>query len=190
MAKRPPKIKIMVSSTVFGFGEQLTQLCGALQGYGYHVLSNHYGTVYVPPNVSNTEACLNAVKECDFFLGIILPRYGSGITHQEFQEAIKLNKPRGFLAHYSIPFARQLLSQFMYLDEKARTKNPAFQFKKTPILEDIRVIDMYNEAIGDGKSMAERRWAQEFVNFQTDGMRFVETMFADYKQFKKDLEGI
>lgn len=189
MAK-PPKIKIMVSSTVYGFEHELTQLCATLNGYGYHVLSNHYGTVYVPPGVSPTDACLNAVEECDFFFGIVRPRYGSGITHQEFTRAIDLNKPRAFLAHYSVPFARQLLSQFMYSDEKTRIKNPAFAFKKTSILESIGVIDMYNEAIQDGQPISKRMWAQEFIHFQTDGMRFVETMFADYKKFKKDLEAI
>lgn len=187
MPKRPPKIKIMVSSTVYGFETELTQLCGTLTGYGYDVLNNHYGTVYVPPNVSNTQACLNAVNECDFFLGVILPRYGSGITDLEFKEAIKLNKPRGFLAHFSIPLARQLLSQFMYSDEKNRVKNPKFIFNKTTVLEDIRVIDMYNEAIGDGKPMDERKWAHPFIDFPVDGMRFIESNFADYKRFKNDL---
>ncbi len=190
MAKRPPKIKIMVSSTVFGFENDLTQICATLSGYGYDVLSNHYGTVYVPPGGSPTDACLKAVEDCDFFFGIIRPRYGSGITHQEFTKAIGLNKPRAFLAHYSVPFARQLLSQFMYSDEKARIKNAAFNFHKTSVLESIGVIDMYNEAIQDGKPIEKRIWAQEFIQFPTDRMRFVETMFADYKRFKKDLEAI
>lgn len=185
-----PKIKIMVSSTVYGFETQLTQLCASLSGYGYHVLSNHYGTVYVPPNVSNTDACLNAVEECDFFLGIILPRYGSGITHLEFKKAIELDKPRGFLAHYSVPFARQLLSQFMYSDEKNRIKNSEFKFNKTSVLENIKVIDMYNEAIQDGQPLDKRKWAQEFFDFPVDGMRFINTMFQDYKRFQRDLEAI
>lgn len=190
MAKRPPKIKIMVSSTVYGFESDLTQLCATLSGYGYDVLNNHFGTVYVPPGGSPTDACLNAVKECDFFLGIILPRYGSGITHQEFTKAISLNKPRAFLAHYSVPFARKLLSQFMYSDEKTRTKNAGFIFRKTSVLESIGVIEMYNEAIQDSKPIDKRIWAQEFIQFPTDGMRFIETMFANYQRFQQDLEAI
>jgi hypothetical protein len=188
--KAKPKIKVMVSSTVYGFESELTQVCAVLESYGYQVLSNHYGTIYVAPGVSNTDACLNAVDECDFFLGIIRPRYGSGITHQEFQRAIQLDKPRGFLAHHSVPLARQLLLQFMYSDEKRRIKNKNFQFKKTSVLEDIRVIDMYNEAIQDGQPLDKRRWVHEFIHFPNEGMRFIQTEFENYQRLQRDLEAL
>ena len=55
--------------------------------FEYKVLNSCIGSIYVAPGVSNTEACLRAVDECDFFFGIILPRYGSGITHEEFTRA-------------------------------------------------------------------------------------------------------
>lgn len=106
----------------------------------------------------------------------------------EFKKAIALDKPRGFLAHYSVPLARQLLSQFMYSDEKNRIVNPAFKFNKTPVLESVGVIDMYNEAIQDGQPLDKRKWAHEFFDFPVDGMRFINTMFADYKRFATDLE--
>ena len=147
-------IKIMVSSTVYGFEKDLRQICAAIESYKsrqyeYRVLNSHIGSIYVPPGVSNTDACLRAVDDCDFFLGIILPRYGSGITHQEFSRAIALDKPRGFLSHFSVRYARELLAQYMYTDINNRVRNPDFTFTKTRVFEDSKIIDMYNEAIQD-----------------------------------------
>ena len=188
MAKR--KLKIMVSSTVHGFKTELTQICSALEGYGYDVLNNYWGTVYVPPGASPEEACLAAVNDCDFFFGIILPRYGSGITHSEFKKAIELDKPRGFLVQAHIPFARKLLEQYMYSDVRARVRDPDFAFQRTSVLEDTRVIDMYNEAIHDGEPLEKRRWAHEFFNFPEDGMRFIKTEFGDKKRLQTDIEAL
>lgn len=186
-------IKIMVSSTVYGFEKDLRVLCATIENYKspqyeYKVLNSHIGTVYVAPGVSNTEACLRAVDECDFFLGIILPRYGSGITHQEFTRAIDQDIPRGYLSHFSVRYARELLAQYMYTDIKNRVLNPDFKFKKTPVFEDARIIDMYNEAIQDGKPMDQRRWAHEFGHFDGDEMKFIETEFKDINRLKADLD--
>jgi len=186
-------IKIMVSSTVFGFEKDLRVLCATIESYKssqykYKVLNSHIGTIYVAPGVSNTEACLRAVDECDFFLGIILPRYGSGITHQEFSRAVVQDKPRGYLSHFSVRYARELLAQYMFIDIKNRIKNPDFEFKKTPVFEDARIIDMYNEAIQDGKPMEQRRWAHEFGHFDGDEIAFIETEFKDIDRLKNDLD--
>ncbi len=186
-------IKIMVSSTVYGFEKDLRVLCATIESYKtvqyeYRVLNSHIGSVYVAPGVSNTEACLRAVDDCDFFLGIIMPRYGSGITHQEFARAIEQDKPRGFLSHYSVRYARELLAQYMYTDIKNRVRNPDFQFAKTPVFEDVRIIDMYNEAIQDGQPMEQRRWAHEFGHFDGDEMKFIETEFKDINRLKTDLD--
>lgn len=186
-------IKIMVSSTVYGFEKDLRVLCATIESYKstqyeYKVLNSHIGTVYVAPGVSTTEACLRAVDECDFFLGIIMPRYGSGITHQEFARAIEQDKPRGFLSHYSVRYAREILAQYMYTDIKNRLRNPVFEFKKTPVFEDARIIDMYNEAIQDAQPMDQRRWAHEFGHFDDDEMKFIETEFKDINRLKADLD--
>jgi len=186
-------IKIMVSSTVYGFEKDLRQLCATIESYKsaqyeYKVMNSYIGTVYVAPGVSNTEACLRAVNECDFFLGIILPRYGSGITHMEFTKAIELDKPRGYLSHFSVRYARALLSQFMYTDIRNRKRNPDFAFKKTSVFEDVRIIEMYNEAIQDGRPMDQRRWAHEFGHFDGDEIRFIETEFKDINRLKTDLD--
>jgi hypothetical protein len=186
-------IKIMVSSTVYGFEKDIRQLCATIESFEspefeYKVLNSCIGSIYVAPGVSNTEACLRAVNECHFFFGIIFPRYGSGITHQEFTRAIELDKPRGFLSHFSVRYARELLAQYMYSDLKNRVKNPAFTFSRTPVFEDARIIDMYNEAIQDSKPIDQRRWAHEFGHFDGDEMEFVKTEFQDINRLKNDLD--
>ena len=78
MAKATQKIKIMVGSTVYGFEDQLSQIVAQLQLLDYDVLNSYNGSIKVNPNLSNLDNCLNAVKECDLFLGIIRPYYGTG----------------------------------------------------------------------------------------------------------------
>ena len=186
-------IKIMVSSTVYGFEKDLRQLCATIESYKshdykYQVLNSCIGSIYVAPGISNTEACLRAVDDCDFFFGIILPRYGSGITHQEFTRAIQQDKPRGFISHFSVRYARELLAQYMYSDVKNRVINPDFRFSETAVFEDVRIIDMYNEAIQDGFPINQRRWAHEFGYFDGDEMRFVKTEFKNINRLKADLD--
>jgi len=184
--KKKDKIKIMVSSTVYHFKSDLDQLCSTLIGFGYEVICSHLGTVYPVPGKSPEESCIAAVADCDFFFGIIFPMYGSGITHKEFQEAVRLNKPRGFLAHHDVAFAKQLLKQFMFDDKGVRTN---FKLdKKTPVIDDLGVIDMYNLATGDGLPMKERLWAQEFHKYPLDGAIFVDSLFKNEARFRADLE--
>jgi hypothetical protein len=68
----------MVGSTVYGFENDLTTIVALLKRLGYDVLNSHVGTIKVVPTLSNLENCLKAVEECDLFLGIIRPYYGSG----------------------------------------------------------------------------------------------------------------
>lgn len=183
-----PPIKLMVASTVYHFKSDLEQLCATLKGFGYHVMNSHIGTIPAlgkPP----LQACLDAVAECDFFLGVIVPYYGSGITHDEIRRAIELDKPRCFLAHRDVTVARKLLEQYMYSDVKARLKNPAFTFKKTSVLDDIRVVDMYNEAIQDGFPVGNRRWAHEFTNYSLDGAPYINTQFRDMEKVREFVTG-
>ncbi|MBB5643979.1 DUF4062 domain-containing protein [Pedobacter cryoconitis] len=187
MAKRKKeKIKIMVSSTVYHFKSDLEQLCSTLIGFGYEVICSHIGTVYPVPGKTPEESCLVAVAECDFFFGIIFPMYGSGITHKEFQEAVRLNKPRGFLAHHDVAFAKQLLKEFMF--EENGDRNGFKLTKRTPVMDDLLVIDMYNIAIGDGLPKEQRLWAQEFHKYPLDGAPFVNSLFGNEARFRADLE--
>lgn len=176
----------MLSSTVYHFQTDIEQIYATLTGYGYKVFCSHMGTIYNVPGKSPEESCLLAVEECDFFFGIIFPFYGSGITHKEFKKAIDLNKPRGFLAHHDVAFARQLLNQFMKDEHGNKTD---FRLKKkTGVMDDLRVIDMYNDAVGDGEPMSKRLWAQEFYKYPLDGSTFVATQFEDIKRFRADLQ--
>ncbi len=102
------------------------------------------------------EGCLETVEQCDIFLGLILPRYGSGIedkggdsiTHKENVEAIALYKPRWFLVHEHVAVARQLLAPYRKKDKQGKDLCPfefdkGLEFQKTSILSDLRVIGMF-----------------------------------------------
>ena len=86
-----------------------------------------------------------------YFSGSFAPIYGSGIigdisiTRQEMREAIELKKPRWFTAHRDIPIARELLRQYMF--DSNGNPNPAFTYRRTNVMDDIRLIEFYNETI-------------------------------------------
>ena len=177
----------MVSSTVYGSESNLDQIHAVLKGFGYDVVMSKEGTVYIPTGFSNEEACLKAVEDCDLFLGIIFPRYGSGITHKELKKAIELDKPRWFIAHYYVLFAREILKQYMFKRDGNRKKS--FKFSNTNIMDSEKVIDMYNDAILNDKPLPDRKsnWAQPFFK-ASEVMPFIETQFKDIKKRKKELQ--
>lgn len=179
------KLKIMVSSTVYGSESDLDQISAILSGYGYDVVMSREGTIYVPIGVSNEEACLKAVEECDLFLGIIFPRYGSGITHKEFSKAIELNKPRWFIAHHYIEFTRQLMKPFMIDSDGNRNQ---FDIQKTTVLDSLKVVDMYNEAILNHLSSNERKshWSHSFFK-TSEAYKFLNTQFSDIEKRIEEL---
>jgi hypothetical protein len=161
-----PKLSIMVSSTVYGSEDVLDRIFDMLTSFGYEVWMSHKGTLPVSSHRSAFENCLEGVRRASIFLGIIGTRYGSGtdstnprslsIAHQELRLAIELNKPRWLLAHENILTARTLLSK----------------------LEDLRLIDMYEEAIFDRLPLSERagNWVQK-IHSGDDAGRFVLSQF-------------
>lgn len=179
-ANRKPKL--MVASTVYYFEDQIVQICGVLAGFGYDVWNSHIGTIPQHAGRSNQQICVDAAKNCDVFLGFIRPFYGSGkigtrsITHEEFRTAIGERKPRWFMAHRDVTFSRQLLKPYMFNRKGEPTK---FKLKENPVLDDLRVIDLYNDAIQNDVPVANRRghWVQEFY-------RLPEVLFYVEKQFK------
>lgn len=185
----PAPLKIMVASTIYGFEDNLEQICITLKQYGYEVWNSHMKTIPVHPGWSNEKNCLEAVKKCDLFFGIIRPRYGSGvvgatsITHQEMVTAIALNKPRWYIAHRDIGVARQLLKQYMYNGKK---KAKGFSYQPTGIIDDIRVIDLYNETIKNDLPVEKRRghWIDEFYKIG-DILQCVKTQFADVDRVRE-----
>lgn len=177
-------LKIMVASTVYGFQDQIEQICASLSGYGYEVWNSNIRTIPLNPGMSNPQNCLEAVQNCDVFFGIIRPRYGAvvegdiSITHQEIRRAIKLRKPRWFIAHRDITVSRQLLKQYMF--DQDGNPNPDFNYRRTDIIDDIRVIDLYNEAIMNSVPPEDRvgHWVDEFYRVG-DILRCLETQFSN-----------
>lgn len=166
------KIEIVVASTVYGFEDQLNKICGLFEQMGYNPISSHYKTMPIDPSQSNLANCLLAVEKCDAFFGVLRPFYGSGIigktsiTHEEMKKAIELKKPRWFVVHRDIRVARELFKQYRYRPD--RSLNPEFVFKPTKLMDDIRVIDMYNDTILNDVDPAERigHWTDEFFNLE------------------------
>ena len=183
-----PKLKLMVASTVYHFEDQLDQICAVLAGYGYAVWNSRQGTIPTDPRLSNLDNCIAAARSCDLFLGIIRPFYGSGlvgdtsITHEEFRAALAAGKPNWFLVHRNVTLARQLLKPYLFDESGGRAE---FQFKKTAVLDDIRVFDMYEEATRESIPLAERtgNWVQEFGHEQKI-LQFLEAQFEDIQRVR------
>lgn len=186
MAKSKRKLKIMVGSTVYGFEDQLSQIVAQLQLLDYEVLNSHNGSIKVNPKLSNLNNCIKAVEECDLFLGIIRPFYGTGnigdknITFEEIKRAIELKKPYWFLVHRDVVFAREL---FKYLalksgDEIVVSKNKLF---------DLRTIEIYEFVIENHLPVTLRNgnWAQQFY-YLDEMMTYINTQFSD-KNFVENI---
>jgi len=179
----------MVSSTVYGNETILNQIHAILESFGYEVWMSHAGTLPVDPGVSAFESCLNAVRECDMFLGMITSYYGSGkdgpdsqsITHQELDEAIGLNKPRWILAHSDVVMARRLLIDLGYKDSDAR-KDLALK-KGAVVIDDLKLIDMYEAATREDLKLKDRtgNWVQKYQT-KDDILRYVNRQFANVER--------
>ena len=169
------KLKIMVSSSVYGSDTDLDQIKYTLEGFGYDVVMSKEGNVYVPVDSNPTKACLKAVEDCDLFFGIIFPRYGSGITLQEFEKAVELNKPMWFVAHTYIEYTRKLMQQFMFDEHRARTD---FDIKPTSVLDSVKVVDMYN--------LVRHKWVQPFFK-TSEILSFIDTQFSNEELRREEL---
>lgn len=193
MAKRP-KLIVMVSSTVYGIEELLDRVYAILTNFGYEVWMSHKGTVPVLPNKTAFENCLYAVKHCDLFLGVITTQYGSGkentdalsITHQELLKAIDLNKPRWILAHDHVIFSRTLLRNLGYKSSKEHSE---LVLAENMVIDDLRVIDMYEVAIRHDIQLKDRKgnWVQKFVT-DDDAQLFASAQFYRYQEVERFVE--
>jgi hypothetical protein len=188
---RPDTTTIMVSSTVYGAEEMLNQVYGALTSYGYRVWMSHAGTVPVDPGKSNFQNCLQAVDDCDAFLGIITGRYGSGrqgsgrsITHDEMLRAIDIKKPSWFLVNHDVVVARQVLKQFRFTNHRPPRKKKLI-FKTTPVIDNLKILDMYEAAMRLDLPLEQRvgNWVQEYFHTH-DVLRFLEAQFSDITKMK------
>lgn len=140
------------------------------------------------------DICLDAVRECDLFLGIIRPIYGSGIvgprsiTHEEMRLAVSLNKPRWFLVHDHVTFTRQLLRPYMKLKDGKPRKKP-FRFQPTKVFDDLRVLEMYDDVNQANVPINLRtgHWVQEFHKLG-EAMTYLQTQFADSERIRQVVE--
>ena len=181
------KLTVMVSSTVYGVEELLDRVYSLLTAFGYEVWMSHKGTVPVSSNETAFESCLKAVEKCDLFLGIITPQYGSGvdatglsITHKEMKKAIELNKPRWFLAHDQVVFARRLLMDLGYKTQEQRSE--LILRKGAASISNIKVIDLYEDATMEKLPLDDRQgnWVQKFDR-DDDANLFVVAQFSRYQ---------
>lgn len=180
------KLTLFVSSTVYDNEKLLDQLYPILTGFGYKVWMSRKGTVPVNPGETTFQSCLRAVEQCDLFLGIITPSYGSGketgklsITHQEIKRAIELDKPRWWVAHSEVIFARRLLNDLGYVTSAQRGNLKLKPGAKS--ITDLRVIDMYEDAIRHEEpdlAMRTSNWVHEF-NSDNDVLLFVQEQFSE-----------
>jgi len=186
------KLTILVSSTVYGIEELLERIYSLLTEFGYEVWMSHKGTLPVFSSRSAFENCLAGVEKCDLFLGLITPHYGSGkfendlsITHQELRRAVELNKPRWLLAHDHVVFARVLLRHLGFVGTEGRQ---SLRLEKNPSLDDLRVIDMYEEAILADTVLEERQgnWVQKFTN-DNEAALFATAQFFRYQEVEQFL---
>lgn len=190
-------LKVMVSSTVYGVEDELERIYNTLTSFGYEVWMSHMGTMPVFSDKSAFDNCLEGVRRCHIFLGIIGCQYGSGqdpddpdslsIVHQELQLAIKLNKPRWLLAHENITIARRLIKDLRL--NAAALDRESLKIKKNNILGDLRLIDMYEEATFESKPLKERRgnWVQKF-NRPDQADRFMVFQFYRYQEVQAYIE--
>lgn len=186
--KRPT---VLVSSTVYGIEELLERIYTILTAFGYEVWMSHKGTLPTRSDRTAFENCLAAVDDCDLFLGIITSDYGSGkdgaeisITHQELRRAIERRKPRWLLSHQNVVFARRLLRDLGHKTPAARKKLQLGKDAKS--ISDLRVIDMYEEAILDTRPLSERHgnWVQEFRTDE-DALLYASAQFSRYQEVEK-----
>jgi len=206
LAAAPPdagggRLKILVSSAVYGIEELLEQVYALLTGFGYEVWMSHKGTLPVFPNTTAFDNCLTAVERCDLFLAIITTQYGSGvvddgssISHQELLKAIELGKPRWILAHAQVPFLRAIFQKLGCRSEKDRKamlgklgydsekEMKDLKRRQASVIDDFRVIDVYDAAIRHDLQVYQDRkgnWVQKFGS-DADANLFVAAQFSRY----------
>lgn len=191
MKDKTPILKVMISSSVYGAQSLLRQIYATLLGFGYDVICSPVGTLSVDPNQSNLENCLQAVEECDIFVGFIRPIYGSGqdskkdksISHLELERAIALNRPRWMLAHSSVVKMQRLVRHVFYKPDGSRNNRPFEALKGE--FDDLRVIEMYELAADllSKKPWSQRtnHWVHEY-HYDFEALDFVQAQLSDRRR--------
>ena len=188
------KLRIMVSSAVYGYQEFLDRIYDLLVALGYEVWMSHKGTIPVLSDCDTLENCMHGVENCDLFLGIITGQYGKTIrnglsaTHLEFQRAIELNKPRWFIVDDRVIFARRFLNG-LHRDEdfKTRIRRDEVYFKGDASFSDLRLIDMYELARERKPENDDVKWVQEYRD-DSSALLFTMAQFGRYLEIEELLK--
>ncbi len=201
-------IKVFVSSTVYDFEATLNKIFATLDSYGYDVYMSKAGTIPIDSRRSNLVNCVEAVDECDVFLGVIRPLVGSGIlkkgarsiTAQEFDKAFELPMPRFVLADYRVAFAHdffRLVSQDLaaipdyYSKKEIMEDGSEVEVRKPNLTIHAEPVELYRIAIQNHIRPAEDRignWAQPYKD-EGDIMQFIEFQFKDVERIKALING-
>lgn len=188
-APKKEKQILMVSSAVYGYEELLDRIYASLSTLDYEVWMSHKGTMPVYPGMTALESCRKAVQDCHLFLGIILPKYGTGkekaaddsIVHEELREAIAGKKPRWILAHDHVVFARSFLENIC---KESKLKRSDLKIKRSTVFEDLRIIDMYELATRQDVEVYKDRkgnWVQKFGSTPEANL-FAVSQFRRYQE--------
>lgn len=188
MPLKVPSLKVMISSSVYGSQSLLRQTYATLRGFGYDVICSPTGTLSVNPTRPNLDNCLRAVEECDVFIGVIRPIYGSGrdskkdksITHFELEKAIALNRPRWILAHSSVVKMRSLVRHVFYNKDGSRNAQEFKELKGE--FDDPRVIEMYELAADSNSkkpwSQRVNHWVHEY-HYDFEALDYISAQFSN-----------
>ena len=193
-ASAPQKPTIMVSSAVRGQEELLKQIYASLTNLGYEVWMSYMGTLPTNAKESSLDNCLRAVENCDFFLGIITPIYGTtkgkdgkiSATHEEIRKAIELDKPRWFIVDEHVKFVREILKK-IYIFKKIKTKKTRkFRLERSKIILDtklfnIKSIDLYEEVLQYSRTpsgQTEVKWVQPYSKNE-EALLYVTSQFKE-----------
>lgn len=195
-----PKMKVMISSSVYSAQSLLVQVCATLRAFeAYDVICSPVGTVPVDPTDSNLKSCLAAVEDCQLFIGFIRPIYGSGrdyweasdgkksssksITHLELEKAIALGRPRWMLAHSSVVKMRSLVREVFYKEDGTRNDTKFKELKGE--FDDPRVIEMYELAADSNSkkdwSQRKNHWVHEY-HYDFEALDYIKAQFGDPKR--------
>ena len=113
--RKEKQYTVMISSSVYGFEDQLDRIAAIFRTLDYNVVMSKEGSLQVNPRLGNFENCLKAVENCDLFFGIIRPNCGTGssnnksITLQEFEHARELQKPSWFVIDNKVKWYKDLI---------------------------------------------------------------------------------
>ncbi|MHC1773845.1 MAG: DUF4062 domain-containing protein [Lentimicrobium sp.] len=176
---------IFLSANLYGYESQLLQIVAILDSFGFKVLSSFYGSIPINPKKTNQDNLIDAVKECDIFLGILSPYYGykipsegKSITHLQFETALLNGKLCYFLVDNSVILAKKILNRFEVSPDRADSKS------KRPLV-DFAVIELYDFISLNGQPdlLKAGNWIQPFNNFY-DILAFIQNQFENPNIFE------